>query len=285
MEQIPPVEYAFINGSGTWAGNFPEDCADPDVTVLKKNMVIETPYGKTVPLKLIHIEANREGMSSKDVLVVPMHGTHYKENVTRLQGSNQIFWVLQQAGVKKIVSEASVGGINPLLEVGDILIPHDFIEGRTSRGMAFCGRDMRMRDPFCPEIRSVLIEEAKKIFPRVMKSGVSISAEGPRFETVAEIQMMHQWGADIVGHTITPEIYYARTIGACFGIANIISNGAEGVGEEWDDIEKARQLYRNWAVPMGKLVLNAMKRVSVNHQCTCHLYAPVSMDQIRPVTG
>jgi len=282
MEQIPHVEYAFINGSGTWASNFPEDCADPDVTVMKENMVIDTPYGETVPLKLIHIEANREGTTSKDVLVIPMHGNHYKDNVSRLEGSDQIFWVLQKAGVKKIVSEASVGGINHLLEVGDIVVPHDFIEGRTSRGMVFCGVDMRMRDPFCPEIRAILIEEAQNLFPRVMKKGVSISAEGPRFESVAEIQMMHQWGADIVGLTLTPEIYYARTIGACFGIVNIIVNGAEGIGEEWEDIEAAKRLYRSWAIPMGKVVLKAMKRVSVNDKCNCHLYTPANLEQIRP---
>lgn len=280
--KIPRIDFAFINGSGTWACNFPEDCNDPSVKMLEDNLVFDTPFGPTIPLKLIRFEAQEEGTIAKDVLIVPMHGNHFDSAFTRDQGTDQIFWLLQQAGVRKIISEASVGGINPLLEPGDLLVPDDFIELRVNRGMAFDTRDQRMRDPFCPALRRLLLEEARKIFPRVMRRGVAICSEGPRFETVAEVRMMHQMGGDVVGMTLTPEIYYARAIGACFGLVNIIANGAEGAGLEWGELDEMQNRYRGFAVPVGQVVLNAMKRCRLEEECSCHLYGPIEMDRIRP---
>lgn len=282
--EIPHVQYAFVNGSGTWAARFPEDCRDETVTVVKEKLVFETPYGETVPLKLIHIEAKTPAETTKDVLVIPMHGYHYDSRYSKNDGTDQIFWVMQQAGVKRIISEASVGGINRLLEPGDLVVPDDFIEGRVERGHAFQGRDMRMGSPFCPALRQILIEQARQIFPRVMRCGVSVSVDGPRYETAAEIRMFARWGADIVGQTLTPEIYYARTIGAHFGILNIVSNFAEGLDDNFETGDMM-QFYRDCAVPVGRIILNAMKRASLDNQCHCDLYRPRELDRVRPTVN
>lgn len=284
MPTIPQTPFAFINGSGTWAARFPEDSGDEAVTVLQDNLIFETPYGKTVPCKFIHIAARTPGETSKDVLVIPMHGIHYDSAYTKINSADQIFWVMQQAGVKRILSEASVGGINRVLEPGDLVVPDDFIEARVERGYNFQGRDMRMREPFCPTLRQILIEQARKIFPRVMRCGVSIAVDGPRYETAAEIRMFGQWGADIVGQTLTPEIYYARIIGAHFGIVNIVSNFAEGLGDNRES-ENMMQFYRNCAVPMGRVILNAMKRVNLDVTCECDLYRPRALDNVRPAVN
>ncbi len=284
MPEIPHVQYAFVNGSGTWAARFPEDCGDDAVTVLQDNLVFETPYGETVPCKLIHIEARASDETSKDALVIPMHGIHYNARYSKNESTDQIFWLMQQAGVKRILSEASVGGINRVLEPGDLVVPDDFIEGRVERGYAFQGRDMRMRHPFCEPLRQILIAEARKLFPRVMRCGVSIAVDGPRYETAAEIRMFAQWGADIVGQTLTPEIYYARTIGAHFGILNIVSNYAEGLGDHFES-ENMMDFYRRCAVPMGRVVLNAMKRVKLDAACECDLYRPRELDNVRPAVN
>lgn len=49
MPDIPHIQYAFVNSSGTWATRFPEECRDEAVTVVKDNLVFETPYGETFP--------------------------------------------------------------------------------------------------------------------------------------------------------------------------------------------------------------------------------------------
>lgn len=211
-----------------------------------------------------------------------MHGYHYDSRYSKNDGTDQIFWLMQQAGVKKIISEAGVGGINRLLEPGDLVVPDDFIEGRVERGHAFQGRDMRMSSPFCSTLRQILIQEARKVLPRVMRCGVSISVDGPRYETAAEIRMFAKWGADIVGQTLTPEIYYARTIGAHFRILNIVSNYAEGLDDNFESGDMM-QFYRDCAVPVGRIVLNAMKRATLDSTCHCELYQPRELDRVRPI--
>lgn len=270
MNEIPRVEYALLNGSGTWGIDFPEECNDKSVTVLKDNLIFKTPYGDTVPCKLIHLAAENEGEIEKDVLAIPMHGWRFGDDkdYPRIQCSDQVFWVLQQAGVKKIIGESSVGALNRLLEPHDFVVADDFIEDRVNRGTTFLATDIRVKNAFCPEMRSILIEEAQKLYPRVMKRGTYVVFEGPRFESPAEIRRMQQWGGDIVAQSLTPEIYYARTIGACYASIHVISNYAEGSGN-WD-INHMINLYLSCGLTMGHILLNAMKRVNLDGSCDCN---------------
>jgi 5'-methylthioadenosine phosphorylase len=274
MASIPHVAYAFVNGSGTWGCNFPEDCEDETVSVLETDLVFDTPHGETVPCKLLRFAAVEEGSIAKDVLSIPMHGWRYggQSEYTRTQCSDQVFWVLEQAGVKMIIGQSSVGALNHLLEPYDIVVIDDFIEDRVDRGTAFV-RDVRMREALCPALRHLLIGAAEPIFPRVMRRGTYVCFEGPRLETPAEIERMRQWGGDVVSQSLAPEVYYARGISAHYASIHIVSNYAEGVNEDWDTEDMVR-LYQNCGPRMGRVLLNAMKRVGPDLDCRCERYMP-----------
>jgi 5'-methylthioadenosine phosphorylase len=269
--KIPRVEFAFVNGTGTLSCDFPAKCLDDSIIILQDQMVFETPYGKTVPLKLIRLEPRVEGELARDVLVVPMHGWHFNKNFSRIQSSDQIYWLLKQAGVKKIIGEASAGGLNLLLEPGDIVVPDDFIETRVNRGETFPGVDVRMNEPFCNDLRSLLIDEAHKHFPRVFRKGVTVSYEGPRYATAAEVRMIRQWGGDILGQSVTPDVYYARTIGACFAVVNLVSHVAEGSDEDWGPTQM-RELYQASAPKIAAVITGAMRRIRSDVECGCSRY-------------
>ena len=55
-----------------------------------------------------------------------MHG--WRSGVARGRASQQIFWVLREAGVRTILAEGGVGSLREDLTPGDLVIPHDYID-------------------------------------------------------------------------------------------------------------------------------------------------------------
>jgi 5'-methylthioadenosine phosphorylase len=48
------------------------------------------------------------------------------------------------------------------------------------------------------------------------ETGTYVCIEGPRFSTKAESKMYQQWGADIIGMTMVPEVVLAREAEICY---------------------------------------------------------------------
>ena len=200
-KEIPKVLYCHIGGSGTWGCEFPEEVGFEGLTVLKTGMEFETPYGTTVPMKLYELDASvTADHKPRQVLYCPFHGWAHLSAFNETP-SERLFWVLKEAGVKYILADGSGGGINPLLEPGDLIAPTDFIDytKRISYLEQFNPLVTRMRDIVCPDLHDILVEEAQKDFRRVFRTGVYAVSEGPRFESAAEVRM--QWNAhcDICG--------------------------------------------------------------------------------------
>ncbi len=270
--EIPKVDYAIIGGSGTWACEFPEDIKLDGVKVLEKDMKFETPYGETVPFKLCSIDGSltKDG-KERQFLTVPFHGWHgLAPNNTP---SEQVFWVLKEAGVKFVLAEGSGGGINHLLEPGDIIIPNDFIDltKRRSHIAEFAHKIIRTKDPICPELNSLLYKNAQKEFKRVFRRGTYCTTEAPRFESAAEVQMLKNAHVDITGHTMIPEVYLARAIGACYAALYIISNYAEGLITNWEG-DSIFDWYNQCAIPIGKIMLNSLAAIETEKKCLCSTY-------------
>ena len=55
-----------------------------------------------------------------------------------------------------------------------------------------------MSQPYCAEIRRVLIKKAKNIDKSVQDKAVLTCTEGPRCETPAEVKMFQNFGCDVV---------------------------------------------------------------------------------------
>ncbi len=146
--------------------------------------------------------------------------------------------VLAKWGECEVVLVGTVGGINLLLETGDIVIPDDFVDRTVHRPRSFvqknnpCARiHYTMQNALCPSLRAVLYEAAKSVAgtlpsqaSHVFRRGTYICSEGPSFERNAEIQGFRQLQADIVGHSLVPYVYYMRELKMCFACLTIVSN-------------------------------------------------------------
>jgi 5'-methylthioadenosine phosphorylase len=89
-----------------------------------------------------------------------------------------------------------------------------------------------MTDPYCPHLRGELEEAAQAIGEQVRAGFTYVCAEGPRFETPAEIRMFRQLGGDVVGMTNVPEVTLAREAGICYAAVAVVTNWAAGVSKE-----------------------------------------------------
>jgi len=65
-------------------------------------------------------------------------------------------------------------------------------------------------------------------------------SEGPRFETAAEVKMLRQLGAELVGMTLAPEAFLARELEICYHPIAHVTSFADGVAEI-DDAERRRR--------------------------------------------
>lgn len=269
-KEIPHAEYAHMGGSGTWGGDFPENAGIPGVKILESDMEFETPFGTTVPLMLFEIPAEMTADHKPHVVLdIPFHGifglSPYDERPVE-----RVFWVMQQAGVKYIVADGSGGGINPLLDPGDVIIPDDLID-HTKRHFEisrFTDKIVRMRDVVCPDLSKILYNEALKEYPRVFGRGTYSVDEPPRFETKAEIQRLYNEHADICGHTMMPEAALARAIGACYAGIYLVSNSAEGINPDWK--RPIFDFYAECAPKFGRIIINTLAAINPEtKECHC----------------
>lgn len=155
-------------------------------------------------------------------------------------------WIaLRDLGVTDVIGGATAGGITRLLNVGDILIPDDFLDRNIDRmdripeehladpSHALCRFtppcDKTLRDILIEETRSVVGSDADYSGINVFDRGTVIQSRFGRFESAAEIAEYAKSGADVVTHNLVTEIIFAKQLGIHFAAMHVVSNPAEGV--------------------------------------------------------
>ena len=258
--RIPRASIAIIGGSGTLSMDFPAALNRPEVEILGREMVFDTPYGPTPPLLLFR-------QDDKQVLTCRMHG--WRSGNNRADASRQIFWLFREAGVKKILAEGGVGTVNHLLDPRDMVIASDYIDQSMRKDVGLEGHYLLiMRQALCPQLRQDLITAAEaRPLHRVFRRGVYAVTDGRHFESPAEVAML-KGHADIIGQSLCPEVYLAREIGACYAGLYTIVNYGEGVVKDWDHSELS-QIFYDDADKIGQVLLDVISRLDDKQTCGC----------------
>jgi 5'-methylthioadenosine phosphorylase len=265
MKTIRNVKIAVLGGSTIIGTGFPHNYHD--VEVIDDNLIFETPFGPTAPFT--YAKAN-----NNEFLYVDFHGiTRNIRNTEPNSSGERVFYVLYEAGIKKIIGTALCGSTNRLLDPADIVIPDDFVDFTTKRPQMLMvslqdkGLDVprfsyRLHQPFCPKLSELLVDESKKVgFPRVFKRGIVGVAEGPRLESPAEIRLRwHNIGIDIVTMNLVPEVIFAREIGACYAVIELVSNYGEGlIDPNWVGNYAFKEFQEKWNNSCATAILNVIE--------------------------
>ncbi len=233
---------------GVISGSLPVGWGDP-----VRSFVAETPYGAASDALFEY------AVDGKRFVTLARHGT------PRQYAPHEINYLanvraLKDAGVDEIVALFTVGGIDPTLDTGGVVVPGQLIDytwGRpqTYGGASFDAPVMHVvfDDPFDAGLQGRLVEAARASGHPAVAGGVYGCTQGPRLETAAEISAMAQAGCTVVGMTAMPEAALARELHLPYAAVCLVVNPAAGVGAiEHDEIMAAAA---SGAVVLSELVV------------------------------
>jgi len=155
---------------------------------------------------------------------IPPHKINYRANI----------WVLKELGVTHVISVAAVGAITTSMRPGELVIPHQLIDYTWGREPSFFSYDLTevthidFTHPYCEILRKQLVMASQQTDCHIHEEGVYGVTQGPRLETIAEINRMARDGCDIVGMTAMPEAALARELGLCYATCAVVANEAAG---------------------------------------------------------
>lgn len=199
------AEIGIIGGTGIY---------NTELLTNAKSIKIFTPYGKTSDLVTIG-EYN-----GRFVAFIPRHGKEHTIPPHKVNSKANI-WALNSLGVSRIIAPSAVGSLQDKYKPGDIVVPDQFIDFTKRREYTFYDEGqvchVSCADPFCNELREILLNIAKQLKYNVHDGSTYICIEGPRFSTRAESKYFKDdLHGDIIGMTLVPECILAREMQICY---------------------------------------------------------------------
>ena len=229
---IPATPYAIIGGSANWGLRFPEDIDQPGVSVTASDLTFDTPFGPSRDWKIIRFDGSvtADGQP-REALYVFSHGTTSGDEIDH-EGHRKVFWVLREAGAKRVVALSTSGSLNRAIRAGDLVIASDILELTQTPYSLLPGRlryDASGKQLICPETSDLVERIAQDLWPvgnRVYGRDAQLvcaHAWGPRLTSPAEVMAYRSMGADFINHSFAPEVTLAREIGACITNVSFIT--------------------------------------------------------------
>jgi len=183
------------------------------------------------------VEVARSRVNDTPVFFVPRHGREHDIPPHRVNYRANIA-ALREIGVRNILASAAVGSMYDELPPGSLALLSQFLDFTHGRpGTFYEGEEgpvvhVDMTSPYCPHLREEMLEATAALGEKVHPKATYVCAQGPRFETPAEISMFRMLGGDVVGMTNVPEVVLAREAGICYAAVAIVTNWAAGVTDE-----------------------------------------------------
>jgi len=139
-------------------------------------------------------------------------------------------------GITDLILTNAAGGVDPLLEPGDLVLLNDHINfmfrhplvGPVQEGESRCPD---MSEPYDAGLRALALDVARELGVP-LREGVYAAVTGPSYETPAEVRMLGRLGAHTVGMSTVPEATVAAALGIrCLGFS-MVTNKAAGLSLE-----------------------------------------------------
>ena len=155
--------------------------------------------------------------------VVPPHLVNYRANIA----------ALRRLGVKTVIATSAVGSMNTAFRPGELGTVEQFIDFTKARPSTLSAGVSHpdMTTPYSGEVNGAIARAGRLVGVKVRGGLVYVCAEGPRYETPAEIRMFRMVGGDVVGMTGVPEVVLANEAGMRYASIVVATNWAAGMQE------------------------------------------------------
>jgi 5'-methylthioadenosine phosphorylase len=253
---MPGIKIGIIGGSGMDDPRLMKDISEKKV---------KTPYGSPSSALTSGI------IEGVEVVILARHGKKHSIYPTGVNFRANIH-ALKKEGCTHILATTAVGSLRDNIRPGDLVFTDQFIDFTKHRPLTFHDEKVihtPMAEPFCKELRSLLVSSAKQLKLRHHKAGAVITIEGPRFSTKAESHMFRMWGADVINMSTVPEVVLAREAGICYQtIAMSTDYDCWKEGEEPVTWEMILSIMSKNADNVKKLLLKTIPKIK-NSVCSC----------------
>jgi len=203
-----------------------------DGPVIIRTEEVTTPLGK--PSSPVSVGE----WHGSDVLFLARHGHPHKVPPHKINYRANLL-ALQQLGATHIIAVNAVGGIHPEMGSGRIVIPDQIVDYTWGRESTFFDGEFRPLEhidltyPYDASLRQALIQAASEgEITNICDFGVYAATQGPRLETIAEIQRLEKEGCDLVGMTGMPEAALARELNIPYASVCLVVNPAAGKSDD-----------------------------------------------------
>lgn len=209
---------------------------------LARTLEVETPYGRAEYRGLVT-------PGGTHVLFTSRHGRSRLERTAAFVNHRALLWAARKLGAEAVLSWDGCGAIDPLLAVGDMLVPSDVIDQTRARVYSYrtppgerpspawraAGDALPGMPPpvFWEPGRRALIAAARTQGRNVHAWGTCAATEGPQLESPAEIRMLADAGAAVVGMTLSPEVWLARELGLDYASLCFVTHWATGLAGQY----------------------------------------------------
>ena len=197
------IKVGIIGGSGM---------DDPRLMKNKKEKKVKTPYGN--PSSALTVGK----IEDVDTVIFARHGKGHSIYPTGVNFRANIYALKKKAALH-ILATTAVGSLREKIKPGDLVFTDQFIDHTKHRALTFHDEKVihtPMAEPFCKELRTLLVKSARELKLRHHTKGTVITIEGQGFSTKAESHMFRSFGADVINMSTVPEVILAREIGICY---------------------------------------------------------------------
>lgn len=230
-----------------------------------KKLDFVTPYGRaSAPISIYDFNGRK-------IAFLPRHGERHEIPPHKINYQANI-WALKEIGVERILASHAVGSLKEELKPGMLVFPDQFIDFTKKREYTFYNGPkvvhIATAEPFCPELRNLLVKNAKKLGYEFAEKATYICIEGPRFSTKAESFMFRNF-ADIIGMTLVPEVQLARELEICYASISMVTDYDVWKEHEQVSTELVIETMKKNVIKAKKLLEKLISQIPEKRSCIC----------------
>lgn len=193
----------------------------------------------------------------------PPHKIPYKANM----------YAFRELGVSRIIAPSAVGSLKREIEPGHFVVPDQFVNF-SSRDDTFYNEvpvtHISAADPYCPELREMIVNMARKLEMPLHESGTVVVIQGPRFASRAESAFYRSNGWDIINMTQYPEIVLAREMEMCYANISLVTDYDVGIKEEKAvSAEEVGRVFHENSEKLKRLIFDCIPNLPLERGCKC----------------
>jgi 5'-methylthioadenosine phosphorylase len=232
-----------------------------------EEVAVETPFGEPSAPPVIG------EVGGKRVAFLPRHGRSHELPPAQINYRANV-WALKELGVRRIIGPCASGALRSDLARGEFVVCDQFVDRTSGRADTFyegpVTTHVSAADPYCPDLRRVLVETAREHDIPVRDGGTVVVIQGPRFSTRAESKWFQELGWDVINMTAYPEAYLARELELCYANVSMVTDHDVGVdGAEPVSHEAVIRVFEENNARLRELLFAALPKIGPQPDDVC----------------